>query len=389
MSDKDELLKAQKAEIEKLKKELQEATKPSSLCSVIQVMQKSIKRNIHNFFFREDKMKDMDVKIKELQKELTQKEEELKKTSAELFAVVNFQEDNNKKEQIPDISFPQTKEEAIKAYFGDIDLRQIYAPEEKHETKSSDSHISSPATSCHDSQGLTNGNKVGVQINEVSDSQYAASNIQADGQHNDCLETSFPGDKPVRSLQSIDNSINNSESSNSGESIEKNLKYKTNDGFDCKTNSSQSNLEETDKQNNSSSTDVKPQSSLFACRSEGNWTRTPESETPSAQHRGLSSASLARRADASERKLAVSCESGDMKSARQESHLPGCKSDSNSFSASSQDSSTEHQKKAATSENELISDNLPESFGIVIDEPELPAIDTPNVFDDDWDDDMV
>ena len=68
MSDKDELLKAQKAEIEKLKKELQEATKPSSLCSVIQVIQKSIKRNIHNFFFREDKMKDMDVKIKELQK---------------------------------------------------------------------------------------------------------------------------------------------------------------------------------------------------------------------------------------------------------------------------------------------------------------------------------
>ena len=335
MSDKDELLKAQKAEIEKLKKELQEATKPSSLCSVIQVIQKSIKRNIHNFFFREDKMKDMDVKIKELQKELTQKEEELKKTSAELFAVVNFQEDNNKKEQIPDISFPQTKEEAIKAYFGDIDLRQIYAPEEKHETKSSDSHISSPATSCHDSQGLTNGNKVGVQINEVSDSQYAASNIQADGQHNDCLETSFPGDKPVRSLQSIDNSINNSESSNSGESTEKNLKYKTNDGSDCKTNSSQSNLEETDKQNNSS------------------------------------------------------CKSGDMQSARQESHLPGSKSDSNSFSASSQDSSTEHQKKAATSENELISDNLPESFGVVIDEPELPAIDTPNVFDDDWDDDMV
>lgn len=339
MSDKDELLKAQKAEIEKLKKELQEATKPSSLCSVIQVIQKSIKRNIHNFFFREDKMKDMDIKIKELQKELTQKEEELKKTSAELFAVVNFQEDNNKKEQIPDISFPQTKEEAIKAYFGDIDLRQIYAPEEKHETKSSDSHISSPATSCHDSQGLTNGNKVGVQMDKVSDSQYASSNIQVDGQHNDCLETSFPGGKPVHSPQSIDNSIDNSESSNSGESTEKNLKYRTNDGSGCETKSYQSNLEETDKQNNSS------------------------------------------------------CESGDIKSAKQESHLPGSlpgsKSDSNSFSASSQDSSTEHQKKAATSESELISDNLPESFGVVIDEPELPAIDAPNVFDDDWDDDMV
>ena len=36
------------------------------------------------------------------------------------------------------------------------------------------------------------------------------------------------------------------------------------------------------------------------------WTRTRESETPSAQHRRLSSASHARRAGASERKLAAS-----------------------------------------------------------------------------------
>ena len=55
-----------------------------------------------------------------------------------------------------------------------------------------------------------------------------------------------------------------------------------------------------------SSTDGKPRSNLFARRSEGNWTRTRESETPSAQHRRLSSASHARRAGASERKLAAS-----------------------------------------------------------------------------------
>ena len=56
-----------------------------------------------------------------------------------------------------------------------------------------------------------------------------------------------------------------------------------------------------------SSTDGKPRSNLFARRSEGNWTRTwGESETPSAQNRRLSSASHARRAGASERKLAAS-----------------------------------------------------------------------------------
>ena len=61
MSDKDQLLKQQREEIEKLKKELQDASKPSSMFSVFK---NTMKRNVHDFFIREDKMKTMDSKIK-------------------------------------------------------------------------------------------------------------------------------------------------------------------------------------------------------------------------------------------------------------------------------------------------------------------------------------
>ena len=83
MSDKDQLLKQQREEIEKLKKELQDASKPSSMFSVFK---NTMKRNVHDFFIREDKMKTMDSKIKDLEAELAKKEEELSRTSAELFA---------------------------------------------------------------------------------------------------------------------------------------------------------------------------------------------------------------------------------------------------------------------------------------------------------------
>ena len=59
MSDKDQLLKQQREEIEKLKKELQDASKPSSMFSVFK---NTMKRNVHDFFIREDKMKTMDSK---------------------------------------------------------------------------------------------------------------------------------------------------------------------------------------------------------------------------------------------------------------------------------------------------------------------------------------
>lgn len=136
--DKDELLKQQNEEIQKLKKELKSATKPSSMLSVLK---NSIKRNVHDFFVREDRMKTMDSKIKKLEKELEQKEDELNKTSAELFAAVNLGQPETEPETPPSSDtekvddadcrtetapvFPQTAEEAIKEYFGPINLAEL------------------------------------------------------------------------------------------------------------------------------------------------------------------------------------------------------------------------------------------------------------------------
>lgn len=139
---KDELLKRQNEEIQKLKKELKAATKPSSMFSVLK---NTVKRNVHDFFIREDKMKTMDSRIKNLEKELAQKEEELNKTSAELFAAVNLgQNDSTESALQSDIAngdgisekphednkeeallFPQTAEEAVREYFGPLDLASL------------------------------------------------------------------------------------------------------------------------------------------------------------------------------------------------------------------------------------------------------------------------
>lgn len=144
--NKDELLKKQNEEIQKLKKELRQASKPSSMFSVLK---NTVKRNVHDFFIREDRMKNMDSKIKNLEKELAKKEEELNKTSAELFAAVNLGESDTTRnrsdensgdnpESEPDSPtqdgpvFPQTAEDAVKEYFGPIDLAQLaryYYPE--------------------------------------------------------------------------------------------------------------------------------------------------------------------------------------------------------------------------------------------------------------------
>lgn len=145
--NKDELLKKQNEEIQKLKKELKQASKPSSMFSVLK---NTVKRNVHDFFIREDRMKNMDSKIKNLEKELAKKEEELNKTSAELFAAVNLGESDtasdrsgensaDNPESGPDSQtqdgpvFPQTAEDAVKEYFGPIDLAQLaryYYPED-------------------------------------------------------------------------------------------------------------------------------------------------------------------------------------------------------------------------------------------------------------------
>lgn len=144
--NKDELLKKQNEEIQKLKKELKQASKPSSMFSILK---NTVKRNVHDFFIREDRMKNMDSKIKNLEKELAKKEEELNKTSAELFAAVNLGESDttgdrsdensgDNPESEPDSPtqdepvFPQTAEDAVKEYFGPIDLAQLaryYYPE--------------------------------------------------------------------------------------------------------------------------------------------------------------------------------------------------------------------------------------------------------------------
>ena len=113
------------------------------------VLKNTVKRNVHDFFIREDRMKNMDSKIKNLEKELAKKEEELNKTSAELFAAVNLGESDttgdrsdensgDNPESEPDSPtqdepvFPQTAEDAVKEYFGPIDLAQLaryYYPE--------------------------------------------------------------------------------------------------------------------------------------------------------------------------------------------------------------------------------------------------------------------
>ena len=134
--NKDELLKKQNEEIQKLKKELKAAAKPSSMFSVLK---NTVKRNVHDFFIREDKMKTMDSKIKDLEKELAKKEEELNKTSAELFAVVNLGQNNSTESALQDdisekphkdnkenaLLFPQTAEEAVREYFGPLDLTSL------------------------------------------------------------------------------------------------------------------------------------------------------------------------------------------------------------------------------------------------------------------------
>lgn len=134
--NKDELLKQQNEEIQKLKKELKAATKPSSMLSVLK---STVRRNVHDFFIREDKIKSVQEENKKLKKELEETKEERDKTSAQLFAAINLGSDNQEQTvseegTTPDDCdapvFPQTAEEAAREYFGPVDLaalaRQLY-----------------------------------------------------------------------------------------------------------------------------------------------------------------------------------------------------------------------------------------------------------------------
>lgn len=134
--NKDELLKQQNEEIQKLKKELKAATRPSSMLSVLK---STVRRNVHDFFIREDKIKSVQEENKKLKKELEETKEERDKTSAQLFAAINLGSDNQEQTMseegtTPDDCdapiFPQTAEEAVREYFGPVDLaalaRQLY-----------------------------------------------------------------------------------------------------------------------------------------------------------------------------------------------------------------------------------------------------------------------
>lgn len=135
--NKDELLKQQNEEIQKLKKELKAATKPSSMLSVLK---SAVRRNVHDFFIREDKIKSVQEENKKLKKELEETKEERDKTSAQLFAAINLGSDNQEQTSFEEGGtpgdtcdapvFPQTAEEAVREYFGPVDLaalaRQVY-----------------------------------------------------------------------------------------------------------------------------------------------------------------------------------------------------------------------------------------------------------------------
>ena len=152
--NKDELLKQQNEEIQKLKKELKAATKPSSMLSVLK---SAVRRNVHDFFIREDKIKSVQEENKKLKKELEETKEERDKTSAQLFAAINLGSDNQEQTTFeeggtPDDTcdapvFPQTAEEAVREYFGPVDLaalaRQLY-PDQSMQHQNPEPESSAP-----------------------------------------------------------------------------------------------------------------------------------------------------------------------------------------------------------------------------------------------------
>lgn len=130
MENKDylKIIEDQQSEISKLKKELKKASSPSSM---LFVLKNSIKREIHNFFIREDKMKEMDSQIKELKKELEKKDDEFNRKSAELIASFEFEKkeapknpetepEHEPSNDTTEFPFPQTQEDAVKMFFKDV-----------------------------------------------------------------------------------------------------------------------------------------------------------------------------------------------------------------------------------------------------------------------------
>lgn len=145
--DYEKQLKEKETEIEKLKKDIKRAVKPSSILSVLK---NQMQREIHDFFVREDKIKSVRSENKKLKEELEKKEKELNTVRLEEILVATScniadelvdemaETDENLLTEDPKIddskeaapiqdTFPQTQEEALEKYFGkNIDLSVLY-----------------------------------------------------------------------------------------------------------------------------------------------------------------------------------------------------------------------------------------------------------------------
>lgn len=135
MSEKtDDLLRQKQEEIEQLKKELRDASRPSALFSTLK---KSVKRGVHEFFNREDKVKSLGARVKQLEKELEEANEENAQKEVILMAASHGGTWDKKKEDgdgaVENLmgDLPQGAEEALKKYFAPCDVGTLILAAQK------------------------------------------------------------------------------------------------------------------------------------------------------------------------------------------------------------------------------------------------------------------
>lgn len=141
--DKDTLLKQQQEEIQNLKKELKEASRPSALLSVLK---KSIKRNIREFFDREEKMKGMESEMRKLRQKLEAVNEEKDMQAAIIYAAEHIRESDHSEDHSDDDScdgLPRTREDALKRFFGPCDV-SAFIPKETQSLRPKGTQPESP-----------------------------------------------------------------------------------------------------------------------------------------------------------------------------------------------------------------------------------------------------
>lgn len=195
MPNKDEVIKQQSEEIQKLQQQLKTATRPSTLVSVFKA---NAKQGIHHFFHREAKMKDMEKENKKLKKALESKEEELNRTNAELVAASVFQAEENHTVAIPEPEteqpqetafshpdLPQTADAAIQAYFKGIDLKslskELYPQASLAKEAEKEQKIAAPETEPDEKVDIQDeaGQKVDIDV-DIQDKTEQKVDIDAD-----------------------------------------------------------------------------------------------------------------------------------------------------------------------------------------------------------------